>query len=71
LISAGVIDEDYTGKVGVVLFNHGDQPFEVKPGDRVAQLICEQIFYPELQEVQVGDPFSSLLLMSTFCPKVC
>lgn len=29
-------------------------PFEVKKGDRIAQLICERIFYPEIEEVQVS-----------------
>lgn len=51
-VGAGVIDADYRGNVGIVLFNHGDQPFEVKRGDRVAQLICERIVLPELQEVE-------------------
>lgn len=51
-VGAGVIDEDYRGNVGVVLFNHADVPFEVKKGDRIAQLICEQIFYPQIVEVQ-------------------
>jgi len=49
-VGAGVIDEDYRGNVGVVLFNHNKVDFEVKKGDRVAQLICERIFYPDLVE---------------------
>lgn len=49
--TAGVIDEDYRGTVGVVLFNHASVDYEVKRGDRIAQLICERIFYPELEEV--------------------
>nr|XP_044988826.1 deoxyuridine 5'-triphosphate nucleotidohydrolase, mitochondrial-like [Jaculus jaculus] len=52
-VGAGVIDEDYRGNVGVVLFNFGKEKFEVKQGDRIAQLICERIFYPEIEEVQV------------------
>ena len=40
---AGVVDRDYTGEVKVVLFNHGENDFEVKVGDRVAQLILERI----------------------------
>uniref|UniRef100_A0A452E4L0 Deoxyuridine 5'-triphosphate nucleotidohydrolase n=1 Tax=Capra hircus TaxID=9925 RepID=A0A452E4L0_CAPHI len=52
---AGVIDEDYRGNVGVVLFNFGKEKFEVKKGDRIAQLICERIFYPEIEEVQILD----------------
>ena len=38
-VGAGVIDPDYTGEVKVVLFNHGDKDFEVKKGDRIAQLV--------------------------------
>lgn len=48
------MDEDYRGNVGVVLFNHSDKPFNVSRGDRIAQLICQQICYPELEEVKVG-----------------
>ncbi|XP_021262989.1 deoxyuridine 5'-triphosphate nucleotidohydrolase, mitochondrial isoform X2 [Numida meleagris] len=54
-VGAGVIDEDYRGNIGVVLFNFGKETFEVKKGDRIAQLICERIFYPELEEVQALD----------------
>ena len=31
-----MIDEDYRGEVGVILFNHSDVDFEVKEGDRIA-----------------------------------
>jgi deoxyuridine 5'-triphosphate nucleotidohydrolase len=48
---AGVIDADYRGNVGVVLFNHDKEDFAVKAGDRVAQLILEQIATPEILEV--------------------
>ncbi|KAF2977762.1 hypothetical protein EK904_007730 [Melospiza melodia maxima] len=54
-VGAGVIDEDYRGNVGVVLFNFGKETFEVKKGDRIAQLICERIYYPELEEVETLD----------------
>merc|ERR1712071_107192 len=50
-IGAGVIDKDYRGNVGVVMFNHSQDAFDVKKGDRIAQLICEQIMYPDLEEV--------------------
>lgn len=50
---AGVIDQDYRGNVGVVMFNHSQTPFKVNKGDRVAQLICERILYPEIEEVEV------------------
>ncbi|CAH1164186.1 unnamed protein product [Phaedon cochleariae] len=51
-VGAGVVDEDYRGILKVVLFNHSDNDFEVKSGDRIAQLICEKIYYPELEEVE-------------------
>jgi len=40
---AGVIDADYRGPVGVILANLSDKDFEVKVGDRIAQLIVEKV----------------------------
>lgn len=40
---AGVVDADYRGNVGVVLFNFGPSDFEINVGDRIAQLILERI----------------------------
>ena len=40
---AGVIDSDYRGEVRVVLVNHGDEPFRIAPGDRVAQLLVQRV----------------------------
>ena len=51
-VGAGVVDSNYRGEVGVVLFNHGDQDFEVKMGDRMAQLSLEKIDTPKVEEVQ-------------------
>ena len=50
-VGAGVIDEDYRGNVGVILFNHSDTDFVVKTGDRIAQLILEKIELVPTQEV--------------------
>lgn len=52
---AGVVDEDYRGNIGVVLFNHGPEAFTIKQGDRVAQLILERIATPEVEEVDELD----------------
>lgn len=49
---AGVIDEDYRGNVGVILFNHSDVEFTVAAGDRIAQLILEKIETPPIQCVE-------------------
>lgn len=54
-VGAGVIDADYRGEVGVVLFNHGDQDLEVAKGDRVAQLILEKILMAPIKEVHELD----------------
>lgn len=48
---AGVIDPDYTGEVKVVLQNLDPQPFVIRPGYRIAQLILEQCVAPEVIEV--------------------
>lgn len=37
--AVGVIDSGYRGEVGVTLINHGQQPYTVVPGERVAQLV--------------------------------
>lgn len=50
-VGAGVVDADYRGNVGVVLFNFSENDFHVKAGDRIAQLICERIEYAEAIEV--------------------
>lgn len=49
-IGAGVIDADYRGPVMVLLFNFGNVDYQVKRGDKIAQLICEQILTPDLIE---------------------
>ena len=49
---AGVIDADYTGPIGIVLFNHGNQDFDIQEGDRIAQLILEQVANKPVMEVQ-------------------
>jgi dUTP pyrophosphatase len=50
-VGAGVIDPDYTGEVKVVLFNHGDKDFEVKKGERIAQLVLERCETPPIEEI--------------------
>jgi dUTP pyrophosphatase len=43
LNSPGTIDSDYRGVVGVILFNFGREPFVVKRGDRIAQLVISRV----------------------------
>lgn len=39
----GTIDADYRGEVGVILINHGQAPFVVRRGDRIAQMVVHRI----------------------------
>jgi dUTP pyrophosphatase len=39
LNSPGTVDSDYRGEVKVLLINHGAEPFEVRRGERIAQLV--------------------------------
>ena len=54
-VAGGVIDGDYRGPLVVVLFNHGKVAYQVFHGTRIAQLICEKIEYPEIEEVAPED----------------
>jgi dUTP pyrophosphatase len=51
----GTIDSDYRGEVAVLLVNLGSEPFVVKPGDRVAQLVIAPVVVAELEEVAALD----------------
>ena len=55
-VGGGVIDSDYTGEIKVVLFNHDKvNPFVIKSGDRIAQLVLEKIECPEVKEIDETD----------------
>jgi len=49
---AGVIDADYRGEVKVLLFNFSEVDYEVKQGERVAQLVLERIVTPDVVVVE-------------------
>ena len=61
LNAPGTVDADYRGEVGVILINHGDQPFVIQRGERIAQLIVdaysrvEWIAVAELPQTQRGE----------------
>ena len=50
LNSPGTVDADYRGELKVLLMNHGDQPFTVHRGNRVAQLVIAPTTTVSLQE---------------------
>lgn len=56
LNTPGTIDPDYRGELKVLLVNLGAEPFTVKPGDRVAQLVVCPVARAELTVVEALDP---------------
>ncbi len=52
LNSPGTIDSDYRGEVGVILINHGDEPFTLKRGERMAQLVLLRVERVEWLEAE-------------------
>lgn len=54
LNTPGTIDADYRGDIGVILINHGTEPFKVEQGDRIAQLVIakhERVDWLEVEEL--------------------
>jgi dUTP pyrophosphatase len=54
-VNAGVIDYDYRGEIGIVLYNSKNEDFVVKKGDRIAQMIMEKIMRPKIFQVEELD----------------
>ncbi len=51
LNAPGTIDADYRGEIGVILINHGGEPFTVRRGDRIAQLVVAPVVQATLSLV--------------------
>ncbi len=46
LNAPGTIDSDYRGEVQVILINHGESAFDVRRGDRIAQMVIAPVTHP-------------------------
>ena len=55
LNSPGTIDADYRGEVGVILANLGGSPFEIRRGERIAQLVIAPVVQAQLTVVEALD----------------
>ena len=61
LNSPGTIDSDYRGELGVILINHGQEAFEIRRGERIAQMViarheqCAIEITDTLDETQRGE----------------
>ena len=49
--SPGTIDADYRGEVKILLINHGEQTFEIKRGDRIAQMVVAPVTQAQFELV--------------------
>jgi dUTP pyrophosphatase len=55
LNSPGTIDSDYRGEVGVILINHGQVAFEIRRGERIAQMVIAPYAQAVMAEVEALD----------------
>lgn len=54
--AVGVIDPDYRGEWKVGLYNHSRQPYTIRPGDRIAQLVIVPVLLPQWEEADSLPP---------------
>ena len=50
--SPGTIDSDYRGEIGLILINWGKDPFTIRRGDRIAQMVISKVYRADIVEVQ-------------------
>jgi dUTP pyrophosphatase len=55
LNAPGTIDSDYRGEVGVILINHGQEPFVIRRGERIAQMVIARHEQATMVEVAALD----------------
>ncbi|EYE88189.1 deoxyuridine 5'-triphosphate nucleotidohydrolase [Fervidicella metallireducens AeB] len=48
----GTIDSDYRGEINLIMINFGSKPYEIKRGDRIAQMVINKIEIPKIVEVE-------------------
>ncbi len=53
---AGLIDASYRDPIGVLLYNHSDQDYQVRTGDRISQICVEKFTFPNFMEVAELSP---------------
>ncbi len=51
----GVIDADYHGEIKVLLTNDSDTPYDIQPGERIAQLLFQPVVQVGLHRVETFD----------------
>jgi dUTP pyrophosphatase len=51
----GTIDSDYRGEIGVIVINHGSEPFTIRNGERIAQMVFAPFVRAVMDEVDELD----------------
>lgn len=51
----GTIDSDYRGEIKVILINLGDNDYEIKPGERIAQMVIKKYIHASFEQVEILD----------------
>jgi dUTP pyrophosphatase len=51
LNSPGTVDADYRGEINVLLINHGETPFQIRRGERIAQMVIAPVVQAQLVRV--------------------
>ena len=59
LNSPGTVDADYRGEIGVIVINHGTEAFEIKDGERIAQMVIAKHERAEWVPVNSVDELTS------------
>ena len=52
LNSPGTIDADYRGEIALIVINHGDKPFTISRGMRLAQMVIQKVYQAEWVETE-------------------
>jgi dUTP pyrophosphatase len=50
--SPGTVDSDYRGEIGIVMINWGENPFTIRRGDRIAQMVVTKVCRAGIVEVE-------------------
>ena len=53
LNTPGTIDSDYRGEIKIIIYNHGNEDFEINNGDRIAQMVLVPVMKIELEETDI------------------
>ncbi len=51
----GTIDSDYRGLINIIMINHGKEPFTIRRGDRIAQMVIKEIIKADIEVTESLD----------------